>query len=148
MSNEGRPSKYKEDYNELAYNYCLLGAKDTQIAEFLGVCEKTLNNWKHEFPKFLQSIKAGKEIADAQIAASLFNLAKGYECKDTKFATHEGLITDEKEYIKRYPPNAKAIEFWLKNRQPDLWKVKPEEEPEESSQVHIYLPDNGTSNAD
>ena len=32
---QGRPSKYKEEYAEQAYNYCLLGAIDDQLASFL-----------------------------------------------------------------------------------------------------------------
>ena len=88
------------------------------------VNEKTFNNWKHKHPEFLQSLKNGKEIADSQIAKSLFNRAKGYSCKATKFATFNGEITDREEYIENYPPDTTACIFWLKNRQPDKWRDK------------------------
>ncbi len=42
--------------------------------------------------------------------------------RPTKFATHQGVITDEREYIKHYPPDPAAAIFWLKNRQPKRWR--------------------------
>ena len=69
---------------------CLLGATDLQLADFFGICEKTLNNWKGQDPEFLQSVKAGKVEADAAVAASLYERAIG---GDTT-----------------------AMIFWLKNR--------------------------------
>jgi hypothetical protein len=30
----GRPTKYKEEYNEQAYKLCLLGATDKELADF------------------------------------------------------------------------------------------------------------------
>jgi len=126
MSDVGRPTSFKEEYVELVYNYCLLGATDVKLSEFFGVCEKTLNNWKKDYPHFLQSIRKGKEIADSQIANALFHRAKGYKHRETKIATYEGVISDEKEYDKHYPPDVKACQFWLKNRQPELWREKME----------------------
>ena len=120
----GRPSSFKTEYIEQAYKLCLLGATDKQMCDFFGVNEKTFNNWKHKHPEFLQSLKNGKEIADSQIAKSLFNRAKGYSCKATKFATFNGKITDREEYIENYPPDTTACIFWLKNRQPEKWRDK------------------------
>lgn len=132
-SNAGRPTDYKEEYCELAKNYCLLGATDIELSNFLGVCEKTLNVWKNKHPEFLQSIKAGKEEADALVASKLFHKACGFSHKDIKFATHEGVITDSKEYDKHYPPDSTAAIFWLKNRQKKNWRDKNEVEVNVSS---------------
>ena len=124
----GRPTAYKEEFAEQAYKLCLTGFTDAQLADFFGVTEKTLNNWKQSQEGFLQSIKRGKDSADAEIAQSLFHRAKGYSHKDTKFATHEGKITDEKEYTKHYAPDTTAGIFWLKNRQKDAWRDKQDVE--------------------
>ena len=62
----GRPTKYKEEYNELVYNYSLLGATDSELASFLGVCVATIHNWRNTEPLFLESIKKGKEQAKAR----------------------------------------------------------------------------------
>jgi len=118
----GRPTKFEDSYCEKAYKLCLLGAIDKQIADFFGVSESTLNKWKLDYPEFSESLKSGKDEADALIAHSLFHRAKGYSHTDTKFATHEGMITDEKEYTKHYPPDTTAAIFWLKNRQKEAWR--------------------------
>lgn len=124
MSNTGRPTKYEESYDELAYNYCLLGAIDSDLSEFFDVSESTINKWKLDFPSFSESIKKGKVQADAKVASSLFHRANGYSHKETKIATHEGRISDTLDVEKHYAPDPTAAIFWLKNRQPKLWRDK------------------------
>ena len=121
----GRPSKYKQEYAEQARKLCLLGATDAKLADFFEVDEATINRWKHDFPEFCKSLKAGKIQADAEIAESLFNRAKGYVAPDLDIKMYEGEII-ETPYMKHYPPDATSMIFWLKNRQPDLWREKRE----------------------
>lgn len=119
-------SKYKPEYDELAYNYSLLGAIDKQMAEFFGVTEQTINNWKNDHPSFFESMCRGKAQADAMVAKSLFQRAVGYSHPETKIATRDGQITDQLDVIKHYAPDTAAASFWLKNRQPDIWRDKKE----------------------
>jgi len=97
----GRKTDYKEEYSNQVIKLCLLGATDKEIADFFGVSEKTLNTWKKKYPEFLQSLKKGKDVADANVASKLYNRAIGYDGKATKFATNEGKITVEKEYTEQ-----------------------------------------------
>lgn len=138
-SKGGRPTAYKPEYCELAKNYCLLGAIDTDLARFFGVVESTINKWKIDFPEFSESLKEGREMADSMVAQRLFTRAIGYSHVDTKFATFEGQITDAKEYIKHYAPDTVACIFWLKNRRPDLWRDK--QEIESTSKKELVIPD-------
>ena len=124
----GRPSKYDPKYNEQARKLCLMGYTDKDLADFFEIAESTLNLWKNQKPGFLESLKAGKSLADAEVVASLYQKAVGYSCKDTKFASFEGAITDEKEYTKNYPPCPISIKYWLNNRQPERWREKVEQE--------------------
>ena len=117
----GRKSEYREEYAEQALKLCLLGATDKEIAEFFSVSEQTLNSWKKKFPQFLESLKKGKAVADANVASRLYSRAIGYD-------TNEGRITDKVEYIEPYPPDTTAAIFWLKNRQPAKWRDKKEVE--------------------
>src|SRR5690606_9591061 len=89
-SKGGRPTDYRPEYCELARNYCLLGAKDTELAVFFGVSESTLNLWKKEHPEFSESIKEGKEEADARVAQSLYHRATGYSHPEEKIFNHNG----------------------------------------------------------
>lgn len=120
----GRPTSYKPEFAEQAYKLCLLGATDQDLANFFEVCEKTINTWKKEYTKFIQSLKKGKAESDLEVVKSLRSRAVGYSCPDTKFATFEGKITDQKEYIKHYPPDPVSGIFWLKNRNPEKWRDK------------------------
>lgn len=122
----GRPTDFREEFIEQVYKLCILGATDKQIADFFNIQESTLNNWKIKHPEFLESIKKGKIIADMEVANSLFHRAKGYSLKATKFATFNGQITDQVEYIENLPPDTTAGIFWLKNRQSKQWREKQE----------------------
>lgn len=122
----GRKTAYQDSFANQALKLCLLGATDTEMADFFGVSEQTLNSWKKKFPEFLESLKKGKSIADANVASKLYNRAIGYDARATKFATNEGKVTDRVEYVEHYPPDTTAAIFWLKNRQPDKWRDKKE----------------------
>lgn len=119
----GRPTDYKATYNKLAYNYCLLGATDIELADFFEVAESTINLWKLNHPEFSESIKKGKSQADAVVASKLFHRATGYEHPDIDIKMHEGKIITT-NLTKHYPPDTTAAIFWLKNRQPAKWRDK------------------------
>lgn len=121
----GRPSKYKPEYNDLAYKFCLLHATDEKLAEFFEVDEATINRWKVDYPEFCKSIKEGKEIADMEVAKSLVHRAKGYSHKEDKIFLHEGqpVIVPT---VKHYAPDTLAAMYWLNNRNPNRWKQKQE----------------------
>ena len=124
----GRPSKYDDKYNEQAYKLCLLGATDKELADFFQIDEATFYRWKNDYPQFCDSLTRGKMVADADVAKSLYQRAKGYEHKETITATFQGKITDTMDVIKHYPPDTPAATLWLKNRQPNKWRDKVETE--------------------
>lgn len=122
-----RPTKYQEVYAEQARKLCLLGYTDVELADFFEVSEATINNWKHEFPEFLESIKKGKAVADGEVAAKLFHRATGYEHPEDDIRTVDGSIVITPT-VKHYAPDTTAAIFWLKNRQPKTWRDKQEVE--------------------
>ena len=81
---EGVNQNTEQKYADQALKLCLLGATDKELAEFFSVSEQTLNKWKKDYPEFLESLKKGKNIADANVASRLYNRAIGYSCKATK----------------------------------------------------------------
>lgn len=131
VAKRGRPSSYAPEYADDAEKLCLLGATDADMADFFGVAESTINNWKEAHADFLESIKRGKAKADATIADSLYRRALGYEHNAVKIITvadgnNQGSHVEQVPYIERYPPDTAAAIFWLKNRRPDLWREKQE----------------------
>lgn len=123
----GQPTKYKEHYPEQARKLCLLGATDQELADFFDVCEATINNWKLEYPEFLESIKKGKLQADANVADRLYQRAMGFEHDDVHVSNYQGEVTLT-PIRKIHAPDTGAAVFWLKNRQSKKWREKQEVE--------------------
>lgn len=121
----GRPSAFDRRLLKLARELAENGLTDSEIAEKVGVCERTINNWKKSHPEFLQSLKEGKVIADERVVRSLFERATGYSHPEVHVSNFQGTITLT-PLVKHYPPDTTAAIFWLKNRRPDEWRDKTE----------------------
>jgi hypothetical protein len=121
----GRPTDYREEYAEIAYRLALLGFIDTQLAEFFEISIPTLHLWRKKHPEFSKSTRLGKIIADAKVANSLYHRAIGMTVTETHKSTSEEKQRDsisETVVTKELPPDVNAAKFWLKNRQPQLWR--------------------------
>lgn len=123
----GRPSRYKDEYAAWAEKLTKLGATDADLADAFEVSEQTIGQWKKAHVEFSLSLKRGKHFADAEVANKLFHRATGYEHPedDIRAVNGEIVITPT---IKRYPPDTTAAIFWLKNRRPDEWRDKVQQE--------------------
>lgn len=134
----GRPSQYREEFDEQARKLCMMGATDKQLAAFFEVSEQTVNAWKVQHPSFFESLKAGKILADAEVAHSLYRRAIGYSHPedDIKSVGGEIIITPT---TKHYPPDSTAMIFWLKNRQPEKWRAQPEDGGEAPTPVKVVF---------
>lgn len=134
----GRPTKYKPSFNRQAEKLCKLGATDKELADFFNVNEDSIHTWKKKYPKFSESLNAGKILADMNVANKLYTRAIGYKVREVTFekidskenieATPEGLIVKGDVYrkkivVKEQAPDTTAQIFWLKNRR---GKVKDE----------------------
>jgi hypothetical protein len=123
MAKTGRKTKYNKEYIKQVYKLCLLNATDAQIADYFSVSESTLNLWKLRYKEFSESLKRGKEHADAEVAEALFHRACGYSHPDVHISNFQGEITVT-NITKHYPPDTAAAFIWLKNRAG--WKDKTE----------------------
>lgn len=122
----GRPSAYREEYAEQAYKICLLwGGTDKELANYFGVGVSTITNWKKAHPEFMDCLTAGKDAADANVAASLYQRACGYSHPDTHVAVINGKVVTT-PLVKHHPPDTKAAMHWLHNRQPTHWRNRVE----------------------
>lgn len=134
MAEMGRPSSFRPEMVEQAYQLALLGLTDAEMARVWGVCEATVNNWKVEHFDFLESLQRGKDAADAAVAGRLYQRAMGYSHPAVKIFNDQGapLVVD---YTEHYPPDTGACIFWLKNRQRAKWRDRQDVEQNVNANV-------------
>ena len=89
------------------------GLTDEQIAHNCGITATTLYDWKNRFTEISETLKRGKDVVDYQVENALLNKAL---CGDTT-----------------------AQIFWLKNRRPDKWRDKPQEEKQVADTVKVII---------
>lgn len=126
---QGRPTKYKKEFDKQVEKLCLKGFIDDDIADFFDVDVATINRWKIAHPSFCESLKNAKSHSDLKVVDALYNRALGYDVKEVK--TEESK-QGEKTTIttKHIAGDTTAQIFWLRNRMRDEWTNNPE--PEES----------------
>lgn len=100
----GRPTDYREEFCELAETTLSKGYSLAVLAGECGVCHDTVKEWQKRHPEFSASIKRGRALG-----------ARVWEDRLAKLAD-AGV------------GNATGIIFGLKNRIPDEWKDKTEQE--------------------
>ncbi|MBK8814861.1 MAG: hypothetical protein IPN42_04830 [Methylococcaceae bacterium] len=118
----GRDTLYKSEYNEKAYELCLMGATDDVLAHVFGVSEQTLNNWKVQYPVFLESIHAGKDFADAKMANAMYKSGLGLHVVTEDKLVYKDGVAEIVTLEKQLPPEVKAQIHWLNNRQSKKWR--------------------------
>ena len=126
MAKRGRPKKYDSINLEQVEYAGGLGLTDKEISKLLGISEATLNNYKKQYPEFLESLKKGKEIADEEVIKSLYRRALGYSHPEVHISNYQGKVTVT-DIIKHYPPDVMACVYWLNNRIPTEWKNRRED---------------------
>ena len=104
----------------------LSGATEKDIAEFIGVSQKTLAKYKRENAEFKDAVEQ-KKNSDALVIKAFFKRACVYVAEEetTEFKgkkSPEGEMLDElvvkKKTKKDVPPDLNAIKWWLENSCP------------------------------
>jgi len=125
-----RPVKYIEGiHGPWAKSLAMEGLTDKEMADRMGIAKSTFNKWKKDFPEFSDSIKMGKEPADANVEQTLYKRAIGYTIKEKKVVVEMDSEGNQKParietFEKQVIPDTTAQIFWLKNRRPKDWRDK------------------------
>jgi hypothetical protein len=133
MENNGRPTKYREEYPEIARKVTGEGKTLADLAELLGVNRDTLVEWQKRHPEFSVAIKLGREDATDRVERALFERATGYSHKAEKLLVVSdgggaGSHVERLETIEHYPPDTNAARMWLTNVRGGVWKEKTHQE--------------------
>ncbi len=120
----GRPTKFKKEYIQQAFALALHGAEYKELPELLGINPKTLKSWEKTHPEVLIHFSRGKKLAPSDVSLNLYRRACGYSHKAVKiFCLKNGLVV-KVPYTEHYPPDPKAAELFLTNRDPKRWKKR------------------------
>lgn len=117
----GRKTKKTPERTAKALELAEQGMTEPEIAEIIGVSPSSITYWKKTDIQFAMALKEHKKIADNLVEASLFKRAMGYKLEDGK----------------ELPPDTTAMIFWLKNRQPEQWRERPD--PQNPVMVNLVL---------
>lgn len=120
----GRPGSIDEGSAKFACYLFSQGDTHDEVCKKMGISTNTLTRWMKQHEELKRAVKEAKsQFDDSAVVKALHHRATGYEHKETKVFCHEGMIVTE-DVIKRYPPDTRAAEFWLSNRNPDKWSRK------------------------
>jgi len=130
----GRKGKYEEwltpDGLTRLTGWARDGLTNVQIAENMGVAERTFTEWIARFPAITSALKKGKEPVDIQVENALLKRALGYDYEETTTEIEDlgGGKTRKhvRKVTKHVAPDTTAQIFWLKNRKPKQWREKAE----------------------
>lgn len=116
------------DHLELLKGWARDGYTYEDIADKIGVCIATLNNWRKKYPEIDAALQSGREVIDYKVENALLKAALGYKAKDVKVVIETNrkngdVVSTTRETVERdIPPNVTACQVWLYNRLPEKWK--------------------------
>jgi hypothetical protein len=125
----GRPTRYNKTYLPLIAKLAASkGFTNEQLAELLGITDRTLYNWQKRYPEFFQSLKEGKQEPINRLENSLYRTAEGYDVwEETEYYDEEKKAWISHSRKKKHVPgNPTALIFSLCNLDNKRWKRKQE----------------------
>lgn len=105
------------------------GLTEEDIAHNMGIKRQTLYEWKKKHPDIDDALKRGKAVIDMKVENALLRRALGYQYNEDTYAVtpdSEGDMILVKRVVKEVQPDTGAAIFWLKNRQPNVWRKESE----------------------
>jgi hypothetical protein len=107
MGKRGPTPNYKSDFCPIAHKFCLLGATNDDLAGLFEVSLATIGNWLRRYPAFRKAVQDSRDVADADVAHSLHQQAKGFTHPDVKILAIEG-EAQAVPYNCYFPPDRQA----------------------------------------
>lgn len=108
------------------------GLTDEQIAHNIGVLPQTFCQWKGKYTALREALKKGRQPVDVEVENALLKRALGYDYEETITEVEDTEGGKKRKHIrkvaKHVPPDVGAICFWLKNRRPDKWRDRVQQE--------------------
>src|SRR5579871_6660679 len=107
------------------------GATDREIADALGVSDRTLRRWRVQHIELKSALDIGNEVMLQRVKQSYFHRAIGYSYESEKIVTVGGVV-ERVPIIEHVPPDTGAAWNIMKNLEPEVWKDKTEVKQEQT----------------
>jgi len=131
--------KLKPTDYELIETMAKAGWEHERICQFFNLPAKIKNRIAKDDVNFIAAIRAGNQLAVAQVVNSLYKRATGYDYIEEEYKANENgemkLVRQTKKHV--IPDTAAAMNF-LNNRDYSNWKIG-KKEGEEKPQVKINV---------
>lgn len=110
----------------------------------MGIGTSTLYKYQTEHVEIVEALKRGKAPVDNEVENALLKRAKGgFEIKEKRIEKWKDANGVEREHTviitREVPADTTAQIFWLKNRRPDLWRDRHENDVNIVSASHAAL---------
>ena len=119
----------------------------------MGISRRTLYRWETDCAEIGEAIRRGKVPVDTRVENALLKRATGYDYIETvtdyyfsetekdEDGNPKKIIKNIRMTKKHMAPDVGAAAFWLKNRRPDRWREKREEQIQVTSADYSLLDD-------
>ena len=97
-----------------------------ELAEKIGISPATLAKWENAYPEIAEAVRCGREITDISVENAILKKALGFPTKEVKKVIKADGQEEITTVYKSVPPDLPAASVWLKNRCPEKWRDKPE----------------------
>lgn len=106
------------------------GTPEYMICKQLKIGRTSWHNYKKEKEEFKELIQEAETSQIESVEGFLYRRCKGYFVEDTKTYIEKDINGKEKKKIEKHkreiPSSDSAIQFYLKNKKPEIWKERQE----------------------
>ena len=107
------------------------GKSVSEIAKKIGISQKSLERLAKSEKALSEALEYGREQTDAMVEEALLKKALGYYVSEEKRVIKPNGQEEITTVSKEIPPDVTAASAWLKNRCPDKWRDKPQDNDNE-----------------
>ena len=103
------------------------GMSVSDIAKKIGISQKNLERMAKSDAALSEALRYDREQTDAMVEEALLKKALGFYMSEEKRVVKTNGQEEVTTVSKEVPPDVSAASVWLKNRCPDRWSDKPQD---------------------
>lgn len=118
--------RYVKSFAAEAEQLCANGASEVELAKHFAVSLAQVQLWACCHDDFRRAIQVGAAVADQRVIMALYRRATGYDVEEPYSYTRKDGTLVQATKTRHVPAEPSAAQYWLENRQPELWRSRTE----------------------